>query len=124
MISRMHSLEINPLQLNYDTKHKWCSDDSRQNRPAEHAPQFGICLVDEASSAPPATAEPAPRGATGRRAEPVGEPPSVKSSSVVAKVAKLLIHRGEDLPAEHPGHWEESYVHQKVMLSLQPKQTI
>jgi len=45
-------------------------------------------------------------------------------SSVVAKVAKLLIDHGQDPRLAHPIHWRDGYLHQKFLASLQTKQQL
>jgi hypothetical protein len=60
-------------------------------------------------------------GATARQAARENGLSPVKSDSVVSKVAQLLIHRGQDLRLGPPIRWEDSYVRQKVLMSLQAK---
>jgi len=87
-------------------------------------PQFGICIVDEPHSPTPSPAAPTSVGATARQAAQGGVPPPAKPGSVVAKVAKMLTSRGHDLRLEHPAGWENGYVRQKVLMSLQAKQPL
>jgi hypothetical protein len=69
----------------------------------------------------PSTATQAAAGATARQADRENGLSPVKSDSVVSKVAQLLMHRGQDLRLESPIRWEDSYVRQKVLMSLQAK---
>lgn len=86
------------------------------------SPQFGICIVDESSSPTPAPVDPVPAGATARRTVPGDMPPIVQPGSVVTKVAKILIHQGQNTAWKHSIRQADGCMHQKVMLSLQAKQ--
>jgi hypothetical protein len=87
-------------------------------------PQLGICIVEQPPSPASSPADPAPSGASARQTVPEIVPPPAQSSSVVTKVANLLIDRGHDLPLEKPVHWEDGYVQQKVLMSLHAKRPV
>jgi hypothetical protein len=87
-------------------------------------PQFGICLVDAPESPNPWLAAPASADATARPAAQGDVPPPAKSGSVVAKLAKLLASREKDSRLEHPAHWEDGFLQQKVLPLLQAKQPL
>ena len=79
--------------------------------------------MDQPPSSATSPADPASSEASARQAPAETAPPSAQSCSVVAKVANLLIHRGHDLPLEKPVYWEDGYVPQKVLMSLQAKES-
>jgi hypothetical protein len=84
--------------------------------------QFGICIVEETHPPAPSPAAPTASSATARRVDKADVP--AKPGSVVAKVAKLLTSRGHELRLEHPAGWQDGYVQQKVLVSLQAKQSL
>ena len=86
-------------------------------------PQFGICIVDRPPAPPASPDNPAATAASARKPDPEIEFPADQPCSVVAKVANLLIHRHHDLPLEPPVHWEDGFVQQKVLMSLQVKES-
>jgi hypothetical protein len=91
---------------------------------ASAPPQLGIRIVEEPPSPAPSPADLASAGATARQAAPEAVPPPANPCSVVAKVAKLLIHRGHDLPREQTIQWEDGFVQRKVLMSLHAKQPL
>ena len=100
-----------------------CPSESSGRKTGLNAPtQFGICIVEETLPPTPPTADPAPAGATARRAPAAVVLPADQPPSVVSKVAKLLVRRAENTPWEPASQPDEGSLHQKVILSLQVKQ--
>jgi hypothetical protein len=87
-------------------------------------PQFGICIVDQSSPPTPAPPERERAGATACQAEGDDMLPLAHPVSVVSKVAKLLTGRSPNSVWDHPLRQKDGCSYQKVMLSLQTKQSL
>ncbi|HTY88630.1 MAG TPA: hypothetical protein VMB80_14275 [Candidatus Acidoferrum sp.] len=89
--------------------------------PGESAEAKGLARTDEhpPGNPPSESALPAPAGAAIAKE---GSPAGIHSS-VVSKVAKLLITRGPDIRWDHPIRPEGGFVHDKILMSLQAKQS-
>jgi hypothetical protein len=88
------------------------------------SPQFGICIVDQSSPPTPAPAEREPAGATACQADREDMLPIAQPVSVVSKVAKLLTCHSPNSAWDHPLRQKDGCSYQKVMLSLQMKQSL
>jgi hypothetical protein len=88
------------------------------------SPQFGICIVDQSSPPSPAPVDREPAGATACQADQEDMPPAAQPVSVVSKVAKLLTGHNPNSIWDHPLRRKDGCSYQKVMLTLQAKQSL